>query len=603
MAELLNNRYQILQVLGSGGFSETYLAADTHMPSQRRCVIKKMKPATNNWQIYQIAQERFQREATILEELGEKNSQIPKLFAYFAEQGEFFLVQEWIQGQTLTEKVRSDGPLSIQAVERIVTSLLPVLDFVHQQDIIHRDIKPDNILLRDADQTPVLIDFGAVKEAVRTMLNSQGDSTGSIVIGTPGYMPSEQAAGRPVYSSDLYSLGLTAIFLLTGKIPQALDTNPRTGEILWRQQVPQLAASAPTELNLSPQFATVIEKAIQPYPRDRYATAQEMLAALQQSAPLPQQGTPPPVNLPTQVSTQVVSPPPPSFYQPTQQASQPSQPQYQQSHSPQPDPRQVAAAAAGGGLASWVLPAIAGGAAGVAILLGLLLLRPQSSTVVEPSPSPQVASPQPGGSDEPNVNSTPNAQRPVPEPSANPGGGAPSPTAAASPPIEPDITAKPTCGDTGSATETVWYPVFVNNGDLKAIRRQYCQDAIAKTRDDGTPAVQVASFTEQDRAVAFAQEVGGEVGPAQSYGGVVVKPEPAPPAEDGQTAIIIGEPGSKNIRSGPGTSYGVRHIAYPGDVVSITDSAKDKGGFLWYKVYFPKSGAEGWIASQLVKTQ
>jgi serine/threonine protein kinase, bacterial len=84
---------------------------------------------------------------------------------------------------------------------------------------------------------------------------------------------------------------------------------------------------------------------------------------------------------------------------------------------------------------------------------------------------------------------------------------------------------------------------------------------------------------------------------------VVVKPEPEPPAGEGQTAIIIGEPGSKNIRSGPGTSYGVRHIAYPGDVVSITDSAKDKGGFLWYKVYFPKSGAEGWIASQLVKTQ
>ncbi|MBD1934784.1 protein kinase domain-containing protein [Funiculus sociatus] len=268
---LLNNRYRIIQTLGSGGFGDTFLAEDTQMPSQRRCVIKQLKPITNNPQIYQLVQQRFQREAAILEELGEENPQIPRLYAYLESDEQFYLVQEWIQGETLRAKVKHLGVMSESAVKEILISLLPVLDFVHSKRMIHRDIKPDNIILRLRDGKPVLIDFGAVRETMSTVLNSHGSTTSSIVIGTPGYMPPEQAAGRPVYSSDLYSLGFTALYLLTGNTPQQLETDPQTGDILWRSDA----------VSVSSSLAAVLDKAIQSHPRDRFPTAKAMLDALQ----------------------------------------------------------------------------------------------------------------------------------------------------------------------------------------------------------------------------------------------------------------------------------------------------------------------------------
>ncbi|QIR38492.1 serine/threonine protein kinase [Tolypothrix sp. PCC 7910] len=271
MQTLLNNRYQVIQTLGSGGFGETFLAEDTQMPSKRRCVIKQLKPIQNNPQIYQLVRERFQREAAILEDLGGATDQIPSLYAYFQSEGQFYVVQELIEGQTLTAKLQQQGLLSESSVREILVNLLPVLEYIHSKRIIHRDIKPDNIILRYRDNKPVLIDFGAVRETMGTVLNSQGNPTSSIVIGTPGYMPSEQAMGRPVFSSDLYSLGMTAIYLLTGKQPQELETDPRTGEIIWSHHA----------LSVSPTFAGVIDKAIAYHPRDRFATAREMLQALQ----------------------------------------------------------------------------------------------------------------------------------------------------------------------------------------------------------------------------------------------------------------------------------------------------------------------------------
>jgi serine/threonine protein kinase len=268
---LLNNRYQVIQTLGAGGFGTTYLAEDTQMPSHRKCVIKQLKPIANNPDVYQLVQERFQREAAILEELGDVNAQIPRLYAYFAEAGEFYLIQEWIEGMTLRDRVQTGGTQPEAIVREILIHLLPVLSYVHDKRIVHRDIKPDNIILRKRDGKPVLIDFGAVRETMGTVVNSQGGSASSIVIGTPGFMPSEQAAGRPLYSSDLYSLGLTMIYLLTARFPQELDLDPQTGEVIWRKYAPQV----------SPEFASVLEKTIQYHPRDRYATAQDMLAALQ----------------------------------------------------------------------------------------------------------------------------------------------------------------------------------------------------------------------------------------------------------------------------------------------------------------------------------
>ncbi|MBN4002901.1 serine/threonine protein kinase [Nostoc sp. LPT] len=269
---LLNNRYQVIQVIGAGGFGETFLAEDVHMPSRRRCVIKQLKPITNNDpQTYQLIQQRFEREAATLEYLGESSHQIPKLYAYFSENGQFYLVQEWIHGQTLTKIVEAKGFEDETAVRQILLSLLSVLDYVHSKGIIHRDIKPDNIILRSADGNPVLIDFGAVKETIRSVVNSPGYPTRSLVIGTPGYMPSEQAVGRPVYATDIYSLGLTAIYLLTGKHPQGLLTDLKTGEILWQQHAP----------NISSQLAAVLNQAIRPHAGDRYSTASKMLYALQ----------------------------------------------------------------------------------------------------------------------------------------------------------------------------------------------------------------------------------------------------------------------------------------------------------------------------------
>jgi serine/threonine protein kinase, bacterial len=267
---LLNNRYRAIQNLGSGGFGETFLAEDTQMPSHRRCVIKLLKPITTNPQIYQLVQERFQREAAILEELGGTNNQIPALYAYFQQDGQFYLVQEYIEGSTLTAKVRQQGFLSEIVVQQLLADILPILEYIHDRKIIHRDIKPDNIIMRNRDNKPVLIDFGAVRELMGTVISSQGSPTSSIVIGTPGYMPSEQAAGRPIYSSDLYSLGITAIYLLTGKQPQELETNPQTGEIVWQEHV--------TRIN--PQFISLIDRAIASHPRERFTSAREMLNML-----------------------------------------------------------------------------------------------------------------------------------------------------------------------------------------------------------------------------------------------------------------------------------------------------------------------------------
>ena len=273
-AVLLNNRYRILTTLGRGGFGETYLTEDTHMPSRRKCVLKQLKPIVKKPQTPLWMKERFQREAAILEELGQQHPQIPQLYAYFSEADKFYLVQEWIEGLTLDQYWEQEGNLHRDEVRKILLQLLPVLDYVHSRRIIHRDIKPENIILRQGDNLPFLIDFGAVKEAIATEVNQGTSSNYSASIGTPGYMSSEQAAGRPIYSSDLYSLGLTAIFLLTGKSPNELESDPRNGEIIWQEHA----------RNLDSELIGVIDKAIRFHPRDRFSTAGEMFAALQDGA-------------------------------------------------------------------------------------------------------------------------------------------------------------------------------------------------------------------------------------------------------------------------------------------------------------------------------
>ncbi len=267
--QLLNHRYLILETIAQEEFSSSFLATDTHLPSRRRCKIKKLKAILGNSQIENVKQ-RFEREARIIENLGTENEQIPQLYAYFSEGGDFYLVQEWIEGITLKQKQEQVEKVSELEVRTILLGLLPLLDFVHSRHIVHRDIKPENIILRDSDDLPVLIDFGAVKEVIASA-NNQHHTQYSTVVGTPEYMPVEQAIGRPIYSSDLYSLGLTAIFLLTGKSPASFEYDSLKEELLWHEEAPYL------ESNL----ASVIDRAIRPYPGDRFTSAKEMLSALQ----------------------------------------------------------------------------------------------------------------------------------------------------------------------------------------------------------------------------------------------------------------------------------------------------------------------------------
>ncbi|MDH6100610.1 protein kinase [Anabaenopsis sp. FSS-46] len=263
MQNLLLNRYEIVSPLGSGGFGETFLARDTQIPSQRLVVLKRLKPATQSHHTStEMIEKLFGKEAEVLEELGSHCSQIPTLLSYFADQGQFYLVQEYIEGKSLAQV----GIISSEQAVAILTSLLNTLKYIHSKNIIHRDIKPENIILRDSDRLPVLIDFGAVKETMGAVTLGSGSTISSVIVGTRGFMAPEQSAGRTVFSTDLYALGLTMIYTLTGKLPIEFDTSQLTGELDWHSHVP----------NLEPKLAKVLDKSIKLDLSSRYRTAAEM---------------------------------------------------------------------------------------------------------------------------------------------------------------------------------------------------------------------------------------------------------------------------------------------------------------------------------------
>ncbi|WP_414751880.1 WG repeat-containing protein [Anabaena sp. CCY 9910] len=269
---ILRRRYKIIKQLGSGGFGETYLAEypqDLPVSPQYKCVVKRLtRPQTPDLD----TEERFKREAAILFKLGKEHNQIPELYDFFEENREFYLVQEYIDGHDLSYEIEQGKPWSEADVIQLLQEILEVLDFVHQNNVIHRDIKPLNLMRRYSDNKIVLIDFGIVKEISVLGVNSQGKISSTIPIGTRGYMPSEQLHGHPKLCSDIYAVGMTAIQALTGLPPQELHIDPDTLEVIWREKA-----------QVSNILADILTKMIRYNSNQRYIDAGEVLQDLKKS--------------------------------------------------------------------------------------------------------------------------------------------------------------------------------------------------------------------------------------------------------------------------------------------------------------------------------
>ncbi len=266
--DLLRNRYRIEKALAAGGFGETYLAIDENpdYPIQRQVVVKHLKPQSNAPGELEIARRLFEAEAMTLARLGESTDRIPTLYAYFEVQSEFYLVQEYIAGTTLTQEL-GGRQLSEQKMLEILQDLLAGLVKVHDQNVIHRDLKPDNIIRRASNQKLVLIDFGAVK-AVRqatTFVVSQ-----TIGIGTPGYTPGEQGIGKPQLASDIYAVGAIGLQCLTGIHPYHL-LDDVTSEFKWQDK-----------RSVSVLVAQMLNRMVAVRHVDRFANAQMAKAAVDQ---------------------------------------------------------------------------------------------------------------------------------------------------------------------------------------------------------------------------------------------------------------------------------------------------------------------------------
>jgi serine/threonine protein kinase len=272
---MLAGRYQIFKVLGRGGFGVTYLARNVYLPGQPLCVIKHLTPKFNNPALKTIAKWRFYVEARTLSQLG-SHSQIPLLIDYFRKDGEMYLVQEYIPGETIFQQVREGQCFTESAVQEFLLAMLKLLAYVHSHRLIHRDIKPQNIIHCQTDDRLVLIDFGAVSNGAEPMLQGRDGlkpSSNKLVskaIGTPGYAPPEQVSEQPVYGSDLYALGMTCIFMLTGREPLTWKVDPQTCEVIWREEV-----------QVSDYFAEVLNRMIRVSLADRYQSTVQVIEALE----------------------------------------------------------------------------------------------------------------------------------------------------------------------------------------------------------------------------------------------------------------------------------------------------------------------------------
>ncbi len=268
IGQTLAGRYQITSHLGGGAFGQTYLAEDTQLPDKNQCVVKHLKPQASDPLTLQAARRLFETEAQVLNRLG-NHDQIPRLLAHFEENQEFYLVQDFIEGESLSQILTPGKRLSEAEVINLLQEILEILEFVHHEGVIHRDIKPSNLIRRKQDGKLVLIDFGAVKQISTQVVNAQGQANFTIAVGTEGYMPSEQAKGKPRLASDIYAVGIMGIQSLTGISPRELPEDSQTGEIIWRDR-----------LRISPRLGKVLDTMVRSHFSRRYQNGSEALQAV-----------------------------------------------------------------------------------------------------------------------------------------------------------------------------------------------------------------------------------------------------------------------------------------------------------------------------------
>jgi serine/threonine protein kinase len=257
----------MIKLLGQGGFGRTYLAEDRDKLNEK-CVVKQFVPMIQGTAGLQKALELFEREARQLQQLGH-HPQIPALWAYFSENNQLYLIQQYIEGETLEQISQKQGVWTEQQVKELLTSLLPVLEFIHQQKVIHRDLKPDNIMRRGNGEY-VLIDFGVAKDLSATVIHTQVGTR----VGSDGYASREQMQGGEAYpATDLYSLGATCFYLLTKISPLELwldDGYSWTKN--WQKYLKQ---------PLSPELNEVLDQLLKKDIGDRYSSADQVLQNLQ----------------------------------------------------------------------------------------------------------------------------------------------------------------------------------------------------------------------------------------------------------------------------------------------------------------------------------
>ncbi|MGH1397057.1 MAG: protein kinase domain-containing protein, partial [Trichormus sp.] len=278
---VLNKRYKLFKDLATGAFGATYLAEDSqkkpHHP-QSVVLVKQLYPSNTNQQYLELARRLFNNEAKFLERLG-KHDRIPQFIAFFEENLQFFIVEEFIKGHSLSAEINQGKKLSAAQVTQIITDVLEVLIFVHDHQIIHRDIKPDNLIRREQDQRIVLIDFGAIKQIQPQQLDNQ-----TVSIGTIGYAPPEQVGGFPRFNSDIYALGIIGIQALTDMNPREFHREHHTGEIVLQNLSDASLQHWSKITAVSPELAVILDKMVHLDPDQRYQSATEVLKNIENLA-------------------------------------------------------------------------------------------------------------------------------------------------------------------------------------------------------------------------------------------------------------------------------------------------------------------------------